>query len=364
MSPTLTQIGALLLPRRPAPGFVPTHVLHARGTSPFGQFLSDTDLLRIWEENGGVDEPAPWFLMGSRDTPTGTLWHLAFAPPRRAEDLQATRELDVLPEALWIHHLQGRHPSSGWVVQETPAGSDLWLGLWEGQRCVRLACLSRPEDIAAELAWQERRFPESLGAPRVQAPLRRPTPKQLTALLDENPQAQLLPETMRQERKLERALQRSRKGTLAAFALLVLVSLGLWGVRTLALRTLESTCERTRSLAPVLMRLERLGQAHDRDVQLLNARPQLLTSNPATSRWLADILRATQGAHLESLRLEGGDSSLVSVRMDLEVQAWSELNPLLERLQKVPGVKAARFGQQSRQENKVRAQATLEGTLP
>jgi len=364
VSLTLTQIGALLLPRRPAPGFVPTHVLHARGTSPFGQFLSDTDLVRIWEENGGGGEIAPWFLMGSRDTPTGTLWHLAFVPPRRPEDLQASPEPDLLPEALWVHQLQGRHPSSGWVVQETPAGSDHWLGLWEGQRCVRLVCLSSPADIAAERAWQEQRYPESLGAPRLQAPLTRPTLKQATALLDENPQARILPEAMRLERMEARDLERSRKGTVAAFALLVLVSLALWGARTLALRELESTRERTRTLAPVLTRLERLSRDHDRDVQLLNARPQLLAANPATSRWLADILRATQGARLESLRLEGGDSSLVTVRMDLEVQTWSELNPLLERLQKVPGVRTARFGQQSRQESKVRAQATLEGTLP
>ncbi|MEN9354405.1 MAG: hypothetical protein RL318_1730 [Fibrobacterota bacterium] len=349
---------------RSCPGFASTHVLHARGTSPFGQFLSDQALNDAWEAAGGTGATSPWFLLGSRDTPTGTLWHIAFTPGLPETDLSKVRGLQVLPDCLWIHQLQGEKATSGWSLIETTTTQATWMGLWEGDRCVRLARLPAGHGRDAELAWQLRRWPESFGAPRIAVPWVSPTRQQSLKLLEGNPQAELLSDAESAARREENDRRRSHRGLLVAASVIAVITLALWSAKVFTQRGLASMQERTRSLEPDMKRLQRLNQERDQGLERLTAIPELLSRNPSSSRWLGQILSASDGARLEGMRLENADSSSASVQLDLEVDQWSQLNPLLERLQKVPGIRSARYEQQSRQEDRVRARIVLEGATP
>lgn len=353
----LRNLGQRLRLDRIVPGLVRTPLLHARATSPYGQFLSDAQLASLWEENGGSGEVPAWFVLGSQDIPTGTLWHVAFAPPTSQAGPQDVPEL--LPEGLWIRDLQAAVPSGGWCLKRTRQAGAEWIGLWEGPACLRLV---RTEGTAqGQIEFMERRWSGCIGAPNLEVPWREPTRTQAAALLEAEPQAALLPETERTRRLERHSRRRALRGLAFTVGILAVVTLVLLGARIQARHRLDLAKEKTRGLAPSLERLQRLGTEHSRSVESLQARPALLRPNAALDLWLGQILSACPPARLQALQLQGSDSAAPSVRLDLEVQDWSELNPLLERLRKVPGVNAARFENQGRQDGKVRAQARLEG---
>jgi hypothetical protein len=349
---------------RPVPGFSPTHVLHARGTSPFGEFLSSADLGQAWLSGGGIGPVPPWFLLGSRDTPTGTLWHLAFTPLPSGVALAGTGPVDLLPDAVWVHRLQGEAALSGWAMQETPVEGGRWLGLWDGSSCLRLALTRSLVDTLEETRWMQRRHPESFGAPKLIVPWRRPDPEAALRLLETNPDAQLLPDATRAVRLGNRDARRALLGLRWAAGSLALVTLILWGTGMAARAELSRATARTRGIEPEMTRLARLDRERAATLDSLQVRPELLAARLSSSRWMAGILDSTPPARLDGLHLENGDSATATMRLDLEVDDWNELNPLLERLRRAPGVRSARFEEQGRSDGHVRARAVLTGACP
>lgn len=358
----LRLLGQRLRLDRIVPGFVPTHLLHARATSPYGQFLSDEQLTALWQENDGTGEVPAWFVLGSQDIPTGTLWHLVFTPVAAPAELERDLSPELLSEGLWIHRLQSGQAHGGWCLKRTLHAGAEWIGLWEGPCCLRL--VRTRGNPNAEIAFLERRWNACVAAPQLEVPWKAPSAVQAADLLETEPQATLLPEAERIRRFERHAQQRALRGLGVVVFLLVAVSVLLVGARFHAHHRLAQAQERAQGLAPSLARLERLASQQLQAVETLNRRPALLRPNPALDRWLGQILSACPPARLQGLQLQGGDSTVNSVRLDLEAQDWSELNPLLERLRKIPGVESARFENQGRQDGKVRAQARLEGRAP
>jgi hypothetical protein len=340
----------------------PSHLLAGEVTMPYGHDPSPEAVESAWRASAGDHPCPPWILLGPSDTPNGTVWKLAWCPPRGA----AARPHEiVLPQAVWALDLlsaasgpQGPHHR----IAISPDG--VWVGLWDGTDCKRLhgPLASEQEGIERLRAAAASEGIEPGGEIRV--PWSHPAHRALRNLAATRPESDLLDTSESVKRVGERADRTALARVVAVVAIFAAITAGLASVQALAWHRRASQESRLAAVRPLLERSARLRQGDVRLLDTLRGMQDALRPNSSADRILVGLSRKIPpSASLQVLTLEGEDEGW-HLRAEAHMDAWDMVEPFARSLRAAPGVKNAVIASQTRSDDGVSAVVELKGIWP
>lgn len=331
-------------------------------TTPYGVLPTEELVESTWRGLAGERAHAPWLLLGRRDTPSGTIWGLAWCPPVGA--LPDAAEI-VLPEALWaLECMNGTPGPEGWHVRRLESPQGVWTGLWEGARCEHLSPPVREAAAALEL---ERTLAGQRGAtevPQLEFAWSPPSPEALRELSESRPEADLLGLTESVLRG-ERRADRTSIARTAAILLVLGAITGAFGIHQAwhahQRRLQESRLESVRTLVD---RAAHLESSRGRQIDSLRRIRDALSRSQAPDLVLRAIAaKVPPSIRLQVLAMEGATGTW-RIRAEARLPDWNAVEPFTRDLRSLPRVSKVSVANQSRQSDAVAAILEIEGTWP
>jgi hypothetical protein len=353
-----------LLLGRPRAGLAPTLLLAGEVTVPYGKEPSPEAVEAVWRERAGDRELPAWILLGPRDTPSGTVWRLAWCPSAGTGSTSPGEVL--LPEAVWIlERLSSTPGRPGWhgrILSGAPGRS--WAALFEGERCDRLVGPFATPELARRRIDEHARRAELALDGEATATWMEPTTADLRRLAEFRPESDLLPAPESRRRSETRADFAALARVGAIVGVFGTVSLGLAGWQLVQARIRHAEEVRLESVRPLLDRISVLRETRERAIGSLESRKDAALPNSSADRLLAGLARRIpSGTTLQALQLESAGPEW-RTRLEAHAPSWDRVQPLTEALRTAPGVAKVGIASQNRSEGFVSVVLELRGTWP